>query len=148
MIAPSCAVTVSLFPACYAVDFSVLIEKKLRRFGELEAEIGGGSLFADAAHAREVLREHARLKELMALWNHYAKTGRELKESRALAAGEDSEMAELALADLPELERRLPELEKDENQPPAAPASRLLYLTSGCSPMPIRRRNEAFEGTG
>ena len=113
MIAPSCAITVSLFPACYAVDFSVLIEKKLRRFGELEAEIGGGSLFADAAHAREILREHARLKELMALWNDYAKTGRELKESRALAAGEDSEMAELALADLPDLEKRLPGLEKD-----------------------------------
>ena len=34
-------------------------------------------------------------------------------ESRALAAGDDAEMVELATAELPELERRLPELEKD-----------------------------------
>jgi peptide chain release factor 1 len=106
-------ITVSLFLACHTVDFSALIEKKLRRFGELEEEIGEGSLFTDAARAREILREHARLRELMVLWNDYAKTGRELKESRALAGGEDSEMAELALAELPELEERLSKLEKD-----------------------------------
>ena len=48
------------------MDFSVLIEKKQRRFKELEDEIGGGLLFENAARAREILREHARLKELMA----------------------------------------------------------------------------------
>lgn len=95
------------------MDFSVLIEKKQRRFGELEDEIGGGLLFENATRAREILREHARLKELMAIWKDFEKTGRELEESRALAAGDDSEMAELAAAELPELERRLPELKKD-----------------------------------
>jgi peptide chain release factor 1 len=95
------------------MDFSVLIEKKQRRFKELEDEIGGGLLFENATRAREILREHARLKELMAIWKDFEKTGRELEESRALAAGDDSEMAELAAAELPELERRLPELKKD-----------------------------------
>ena len=94
------------------MDFSVLIEKKMRRLDELEGEIGGGLLFDDAVHAREILREHARLKELMALWKDYEKTGRELEESRVLAAGDDSEMAELAVGELSELEKRLPELEK------------------------------------
>ena len=44
------------------MDFSVLIEKKQRRFKELEVEIGGGLLFENATRAREILREHARLK--------------------------------------------------------------------------------------
>jgi peptide chain release factor 1 len=95
------------------MDFSDLIEKKMRRLAELEREIGGGLLFDNAAHAREILREHARLKELMTLWKDYEKTGRELLESRALAAGDDAGMVELAAAELPELERRLPELERN-----------------------------------
>ncbi len=95
------------------MDFSDLIEKKMHRLAELESEIGGGFLFDNAAHAREILREHARLKELMTLWKDYEKIGRELVESRALAAGDDAGMVELAAAELPELERRLPELEKD-----------------------------------
>ncbi len=70
------------------MDFSVLIERKRRRFEELEDEIGGAMLFENAARARQILREHARLKELMALWKDYEKTGRELEESRTLAAGE------------------------------------------------------------
>jgi peptide chain release factor 1 len=95
------------------MDFSALIEKKRRRFEELEGEIGGGLLFENAARAREILREHARLKELMAVWKDFEKTERELEESRALAVGDDSEMAELAAAELPALEKRLPELKKD-----------------------------------
>ena len=95
------------------MDFSAIIAKKMRRLADLEGEIGGGLLFDDAARAREILREHARLKELVTLWNRYEKTGRELVESRALAAGDDAGMVELATAELPELERRLPELEKD-----------------------------------
>ena len=50
----------------------------MRRFEELEGEIGGGLLFDNAARAREILREHARLKELVTLWKDYEKTGREL----------------------------------------------------------------------
>lgn len=94
------------------MDYSSLIEKKRIRFEELESEIGGSSLFDNAARAREVLREHAKLKELLTAWKDFEKTGRELEENRGLAAGADAEMAELAAAELPELEKRLPELEK------------------------------------
>src|SRR5258705_13554273 len=95
------------------MDFSVLIEKKRRRFEELEDEIGGGLLFENATRAREILRENARLKELMAIWKNFEKTRREIEESRAHAADDDSETAELAAPELPELERRVPTLKKD-----------------------------------
>jgi peptide chain release factor 1 len=95
------------------MDYSVLIDKKRRRFQELEEQIGEGLVFDNAGRAREILREHARLKEVMELWKDYEKTEQELAGSQSLAAGEDVEMAELAAAELPALQRRLGELEKD-----------------------------------
>lgn len=95
------------------MDFSGLIEKKQHRFEELEKEIGSSTLFDNAARAREILREHATLKKLLAVWQDYRKVSRELAENRSMAQGEDKEFAELAAAELPELEKRLPEIEKD-----------------------------------
>ena len=95
------------------MDYSVLIDKKRRRFQELEEEIGGGLIFDNAGRAKDILREHARLKELVELWHAYQKTEQELEESQRLAAGEDAEMAELASAELPDLGKRLGELERD-----------------------------------
>jgi peptide chain release factor 1 len=101
------------FLAKTGMDYSVLIDKKQRRFQELEDEIGSGLVFDNAGRARELLREHARLKELVELWDSYKKTRRELEESQTLASGEDAEMAELAAAELPKLEKRFGELERD-----------------------------------
>lgn len=95
------------------MDYSVLIDKKRRRFQELEEEIGGGLTFDNAGRAKDILREHARLKELVELWRAYQKTEQELEESQRLAASEDAEMAELASAELPSLGKRLGELERD-----------------------------------
>ena len=95
------------------MDYSVLIDKKRRRFQELEEEISGGLVFDNAGRARDILREHARLKELVELWDSYQKTEQELGESQRLAVSEDAEMAELASAELPSLGKRLGELEKD-----------------------------------
>ncbi len=95
------------------MDYSVLIEKKLRRFQELEEEISGGLIFDNAGRARDTLREHARLKELVELWNAYQKIERELGESQRLTVSEDAEMAELASAEIPHLGKRLGELERD-----------------------------------
>lgn len=88
------------------------MEKKARRFEEVEREIGSDSLFDNAKHAREILREHAQLKTLLGLWSDFQKTNRELSENRELAQGSDAEMAELAKSEIPELEARLPDLEK------------------------------------
>jgi peptide chain release factor 1 len=94
------------------MNFAPLIAKKTERFRELEAQIADGGLFADPARAREVMREHARLKSLLAAWEAFGKTTTELAESRELANGDDAEMAEMAVAELPILEARLVELER------------------------------------
>lgn len=95
------------------MDYSVLIAKKRRRFEELEEEISGGLVFDIAGRARNILREHARLKELAELWDAYQKIEQELEESQRLTASEDAEMAELASAEIPSLGKRLGQLEKD-----------------------------------
>ena len=95
------------------MDYSVLIAKKRRRFEELEEEISGGLVFDIAGRARNILREHARLKELAELWDAYQKIEQELEESQRLAASEDAEMAELASAEIPSLGKRLGQIEKD-----------------------------------
>jgi len=94
------------------MDFAPLIQKKTERFRELEAEIADGSVFSDPKHAREVMQEHARLKELLAAWEAFGKTRTELADSQDLAKSDDAEMAEMAAAELPGLQNRLEELER------------------------------------
>ena len=43
------------------------------RFRELEAEISASNLYDDPRKARETLREHTRLKELLANWEQLKK---------------------------------------------------------------------------
>jgi len=95
------------------VDFSALIEKKRLIFEELEREIGSSTLYDNAVRAREALREHARLKELFSVWEDYQKTLRDLADNRELASGDDADIAEMAAAEIAEMEGRLPKLEKD-----------------------------------
>jgi len=95
------------------MDFAPLIEKKRARFEEVEREIGGSGLFGDSARAREVLREHARLKELLVLAEEKERLDRQLEEGRLLVTGADAEMAELAALEAAEIEARLPLLEKE-----------------------------------
>jgi peptide chain release factor 1 len=94
------------------MDFAPLIERKTARFKELEHEVSSGSLFDDPKRAREVLLEHARTKELLEKWAAFQKISRELAENRSLAASQDAEMAELAAAEISDLEQRAPALER------------------------------------
>lgn len=94
------------------MDFSGLIERKRLRFGELEAEAGSPDLYADPARARKVLQEHARLKKLVSDWEEWEKSKAQLAGSLELAESDDEELAELAKAEIAELEKRLPELER------------------------------------
>jgi len=94
------------------MDFAPLIHKKTERFRELEAEIADGSVFANPQHARAVMQEHSQLKGLLTAWEVFGKTQTELTESQALAKSDDAEMAEMAAAELPELEKRLADLER------------------------------------
>jgi len=93
------------------MDFAPLVEKKAARFRELEETIASSNLFENPQKAREVMREHARLKELLALWESLQKTRIELRESTELARSTDPDMAEMAAAEIPELEKKALETE-------------------------------------
>jgi peptide chain release factor 1 len=95
------------------MDFGPLIEKKQERFDELEKLVAAGDLYDDPKRARELLREHTRLKELLSLWQQLCRTRTELEESAKLASGTDTDLAEMAQADLPELEKSVAVLEKE-----------------------------------
>src|SRR6201987_621153 len=93
------------------MDFAPLIAIKADRFRELEAEISSSNLYDDPKKARETLREHTRLKELLEHWETLKKSRAQLEENRELARGEDKDFAEMAAAEIPELEKRIAETE-------------------------------------
>ncbi len=95
------------------MDFGPLVSKKQERFRELEGLVAAGDLYNDPKRARELLREHTRLKELIHLWDTLSKTRIELVDSQELASGTDPDLAEMAQAEIPELEIRLSTLEKN-----------------------------------
>ena len=94
------------------MDFTPLISKKRERLAELEIAVGAPDLYNSPKRAQELLREHNRLKQTIAAWDEFQKTERELAENREMAKGED-ELAEMARAELPELEKRCAKLELD-----------------------------------
>ncbi len=93
------------------MDFAPLIEKKSERFREIEAEIADGSIFANPQRSREVMREHAQLKGLLGLWDAFGKVKGDLADNQEMANGNDAELAEMAAAEIPELEKRIKDLE-------------------------------------
>jgi peptide chain release factor 1 len=94
------------------MDFAPLIVRKRERFEELEAAIAAPNLYDDPKRAQELLREQKRLKDTLATWADFEKTTRELAENREMAKGND-ELAEMAQAEVPDLEKRLEKLERD-----------------------------------
>ena len=94
------------------LDFTPLIAKRRTRFDELDKEITDPSLFDDAKKAREVLKEHSRVKELLLTWDDLENSRRQLDENEELAKGSDTEMAELAKAEIEEINARIPKLEQ------------------------------------
>src|SRR5688572_1289840 len=95
------------------MDFSPLIARKADRFRELESEISAGNLYDDPRKARETLREHTRLKELLSNWDQLKKARTDLADNQEMVKGEDKEFAEMAAAEIPELEKRIAALEQE-----------------------------------
>jgi peptide chain release factor 1 len=89
------------------MDFAPLLARSADRFRELEAEIASGNLYADPRRAKDLLREHTRLKALLADWDLLQKSRTQLTENQELASGTDAEMAELAQLEIPELEKQI-----------------------------------------
>ncbi|MEP6778205.1 MAG: peptide chain release factor 1 [Chthoniobacterales bacterium] len=95
------------------MDFNSLIERKRARFAELEREIGDPTLFDNPKRATETMREHSSVKQLLASWNELETTRRQLGDNRELATAGDADLAQMAQEEIPALEKRLADLERD-----------------------------------
>jgi len=95
------------------MEFDSLIAKHRARLEELERELASGELFADQKRARLVTQEHSREKAILEAWDTLSETRGQLSDNRELAEGDDAEMAELANAEIPELEARKTQQERD-----------------------------------
>src|SRR5438067_3228105 len=95
------------------MNFNSLIQRKRERFEQLEREIADPRLFDNRKRAEEIMREHASLKELRAKWNELEGVRKQLDDNRELAMSRDVEIAAMADDEIPELEKRLADLERD-----------------------------------
>src|SRR3954447_4562155 len=95
------------------MDFQSLIQRKRDRFVELEREIADPALYDNRKRAQEVMREHSAVKQMLALWNDLDTARRQLEDNRELATAGDPELAQMAQEEIPALEKRLNDLERE-----------------------------------
>src|SRR5437016_9033334 len=95
------------------MDFDSLSERKRGRFEQLEREIADPRLFDNRKRAGEIMREHSRIKELLVRWNELEAAKKQLDDNRELATSRDVEIAAMADDEIPDLEKRASDLERD-----------------------------------
>ena len=95
------------------MDFNSLIERKRERFEQLEREIADPRLFDNRKRAGEIMREHSRIKELLARWNELEAAKKQLDDNRELATSRDVEIAAMADDEIPDLEKQVVDLERE-----------------------------------
>ena len=95
------------------MDFDLLIQRKRERFEQLEREIADPTLFENRKRASEIMREHSSVKQLLARWTELETARQQLDDNRELAASNDVEIAAMADDEIPDLQKRVSELERD-----------------------------------
>src|SRR5467141_1679043 len=95
------------------MDLNSLIQLKRKRFGQLESEIADPALFSNRQRASEIMREHANIKQMLAMWDELEAARKQLDDNRELAMSRDVEIAAMADDEIPELEKRVTELERE-----------------------------------
>jgi peptide chain release factor 1 len=95
------------------MDFELLIQRKRERFEELERETADPKLFDNRRRAGEIMREHAGIKDLLAKWDQLELARKQLDDNRELASSRDVEIAAMADDEIPDLEKRVAELERE-----------------------------------
>lgn len=95
------------------MDFNSLIERKRERFAELERDVADPALFQNRKRAGEVMREHATVKQLLERWIQLEGARKQLDDNRELASSRDVEIAAMADDEIPVLEKRVVELERE-----------------------------------
>ncbi|MEY2526047.1 MAG: peptide chain release factor 1, partial [Verrucomicrobiota bacterium] len=97
----------------YLMDFNPLINRKRERFAQLEGEIADPKLFENRKRAEELMREHSNIKQLLEGWNDLEAARKQLDDNRELSTSRDVEIAAMADDEIPELEKRVVDLERD-----------------------------------
>src|SRR5438094_1116454 len=95
------------------MDFNSLIKLKRERLEQLEREIADPALFSNRQRASEIMREHANIKQLLAKWGELETGRKQLDDNRELAMSRDVEIAAMADDEIPDLEKRVGDLERD-----------------------------------
>src|SRR4029434_3107746 len=95
------------------MDLNSLIQLKRERFEELEREIADPRLFDNRKRAGEIMREHASIKGMLERWNELDAARRQLDDTRARATSRDVEIAAMADDEIPDLEKRVADLERE-----------------------------------
>ena len=95
------------------MDFNLLIERKRERFEQLEREVADPALFANRKRASEVMREHSNIKQMLAKWDELEAVRKQLDDNRELATSRDIEMAAMADDEIPDLQKKVVDLERD-----------------------------------
>src|ERR1044071_6329660 len=95
------------------MDFNSLIKLKRERFEQLEREIADPALFSNRQRASEIMREHANIKELLARWGELETVRKQLDDNRELAMSRDVEIAAMADDEIPDVEKRVADLERE-----------------------------------
>src|SRR5438105_13113712 len=95
------------------MDFNPLIQRKRERFEQLEREIADPALFENRNRAGEIMRDHANLKALFAKWTELSNARMQLADNRELADSSDADLAHMAQEEIPALQRRVADLERE-----------------------------------
>ena len=95
------------------MDLNFLIQLKRKRFEQLEHDIAGPALFSNRRRASEMMREHANIKQVLAKWDELEVARKQLDDNRELATSRDVEIAAMADDEIPDLEKRVADLERD-----------------------------------
>jgi peptide chain release factor 1 len=94
------------------MDFDTLIQRKRERFEQLEAEVASPALFSNRKHAGEIMREHARIKALLAKSDELEQARKQLDDTRELALSNDVAIAAMAEDEIADLGKRVNDLER------------------------------------
>jgi len=95
------------------MDFDSLIQRRRDRFEQLEREIADPHLFDNRKRAGEIMREHGSTKQLLERWNELEIVRKQLDDNRELSSSRDVEIAAMADDEIPDLEKRVAELERE-----------------------------------
>jgi peptide chain release factor 1 len=95
------------------MDFNSLIQLKRERFDQLERDIADPSLFSNRQRAEAIMREHGSIKQLLAKWDELEAARKQLDDNRELAMSGDVEIAAIADDEIPDLEKRVADFERE-----------------------------------